>query len=451
VVGLRLAPGQGVAGWVVQRGEPLLVPAAQQDARFFSGVDSQTGFRTRTMLAVPIKLEARPIGVIEVINPSADQFGKDALRLLLSVSELAAAAMHNAALYERARQAEWRYESLFDEGNDPVLVLDLEGKVLDLNQRAVEVFQCSRAEVLGTGYCGLMMISPAECREAVNQVSKGQRQTLEIKIPSGEGVSILEAHMIKINYGGREAIQWVGHDISERVALERMREDLTHMVIHDLRNPLNSIMGSLQLIHTAFVERDATLPVSKLLRIAMRSGNKLYMLIDSLLDLRRLEMGEAELNKTLIAAEELVREAVEQIQPLALNKHQKISVEITRDLPRFVADRDLILRVLTNLLDNAVKFTPPKGQVTLEVGPAESRILFTVTDTGPGIPPEYRQSVFERFTRLRRSEGVKGTGLGLAFCKLAIEGHGGRIWVESEPGQGSQFMFTLPLEVGQAG
>jgi len=451
VVGMRMAPDQGVAGWVIQTGEPLLVPVAHADERFYSAIDDATGFYTRAMLAVPIEVEGHTIGVIEVLNPAADVFDDDAQRLLLSVADLAAVAIHNAALYERARQAERRYESLFHGGSDPALVLDLEGRILDLNQRALEVFdQPARERLIGVDFCNLPGISQEAGRAALRQVRESDQpsNSMEVKIPCGDGATILEAHMVKIDYGGREAAQWIGHDVTEQVALERMREDLMHMVIHDLRTPLGSIMGSLQLIHTAFVERDETLPVTKLLNIAMRSGRKLYRLIDSLLDLGRLESGEAELNETLVSPAVLAREAVEQVQPLALAKDQVLEAQIASDSCEVSADRDLVLRVLTNLLDNAVKFTPQGGRIGLCVERVEDEVLFTVSDTGGGILPEHRQRIFDRFSRLESAEGVQGTGLGLAFCKLAVEAHRGRIWVESEVGAGSDFKFTLPLEVG---
>jgi NtrC-family two-component system sensor histidine kinase KinB len=449
VIGLRLVPGQGVASWVVQTGEPTVVPLAHSDERFYSGVDDKTDFVTRAMLVVPIKVEGHPIGVIEALNPAAGAFDDDAQRLLLAVADLAAVAIHNAELYERVRQAERRYESLFSESTDPIIVLDLEGRILNLNQQVVEMLGRRHEDLWGTGFCEALGMEQEECWEAIRQIRQGQRfrneMRLEVQGPSGTEPRILEAHMAKIDYGGREAIQWVGHDISERVALEQMREDLTHMIVHDLRNPLGSIMSSLQLIRTAIVERDRTLPIMKLLGIAIRSGQKLYRLIDSLLDMGRLESGETELKRANVSPEALVREAAEQIHPLALSRGQTLEVQVAPGLPDVLADDDMALRVLTNLMDNAVKFNLREGRVTVRAQQVGEEIRFTVMDTGPGIPPESRQRVFDRFARLESAEGIKGTGLGLAFCKLAVEAHGGRIWVESELGQGSRFHFTLPL------
>jgi PAS domain S-box-containing protein len=448
VVGLRMSPGQGIVGSVVESGRPLLVPDVEADERFFAGVDEKTGFSTRSILAVPIKVEGVIIGVMEALNPVRGAFDEDDQRLLLAVADLAAIAIHNAELYDRVHQAERRYESLFDEGNDPILVLDLQGRVLDVNRQAADMFGCPSELIVGAALSDLLEVSSAECEASIQRALEGQRSILDVKLTSPAGIRTLETHLVKIEYGDREAIQWVGHDVSERVELEQMREDLTHMVVHDLRNPLGSIMGSLQLIHTAFVEHDETLPVTKLLRIAMRSGQKLYMLIDSLLDMGRLEAGDTELNKASVNIDMVVQEAIDQIEPFALSKRQALSVEVAPDLPRASADRDLILRVLTNLLDNAIKFTRRGGDIMLGVELGEDEVVFTVSDTGVGIPPEYRHRIFDRFLRLENADGVKGTGLGLAFCKLAVEAHGGRIWVESEEGQGSQFKFTLPVGDG---
>jgi PAS domain S-box-containing protein len=424
------------------------VPDPRADGRFYPGVDEQTGLRTRQILAVPLTIEGRSVGVIEVLNPATGAFDGDGQRLLLAVADQVAAAIRNVELYERVRQAERRYESLFSDSADPIVVLYLDGRILDLNQRVIEMLQRSRAELVGVDFCKVIGMASDVCRTAVQQAREGQRLSLEMQVPSGDESRILQTHMVRVDYGEREVIQWVGHDISERAALERVREDLTHTIVHDLRNPLGSIMSSLQLIHTAYVEQDMTVPVMKLVRIAMRSGQKMYRLINSLLDLGRLEAGETELKKTFVSSESLIHEAMDQIQPLALNRAQILETCISPALPTVLADGELIVRVLTNLLDNAVKFTPKGGHITLSVDETAEGIQFAVSDTGRGIPPESRQRVFDRFARLEDAKGFKGSGLGLSFCKVAVEAHGGHIWVESEPDHGSTFFFTLPLEVG---
>ncbi len=449
VVGLRLRPDEGVAGWVIQTGESTLVPAAHSDERFNTTIDDTTDFHTHALLAVPIKVNERAIGVIEALNPATGTFDRDAQRLLLAVADLAAVAIRNAELYERVRQAERQYESLFNESADPILVFDLEGRILNANQQVVELLAQSQQQLGGANFCAVFGLSADEFQAAMEQVRDGRRFRTEMTLQQGpdQDPSILETTMVRVDYGGREAVQWVGHDISERVALERMRADLTHMIIHDLRNPLSSIMSSLQLIQTAFVERDRTLPVMKLVGIAMRSGQKLYRLIDSLLDMGRLEAGETDLKRTLVRPRLLVEEAVEQVQPLALSRKQDLKARIAPDLPKVLVDGEMILRVLTNLIDNSIKYSPQGTSITVGVEPVGDGIRFFVADAGPGIPPKARQRIFDRFARLQETKDVRGTGLGLTFCKLAVEAHGGRIWVESEVGRGATFYFTLPVGI----
>ena len=448
VVGLRLARGQGVAGWVLDTGQTYLVPVAHQDERFYSGIDDKTGFLTNTMLAVPIMDGGQAIGVIEILNPSSGEFSEAASQLLLSVADVAAVAIRNAALYERVHEAELRYENLFNQNADGVIVLDPDGQILNLNWQAKQ-FLVDLPQVIGRDFSDLMGLPEDECLAWFDAALAGQTVHQGTPPSLAEKGWVLETHLTGLDYGGGEAIQWVGHDISTQVELEQMQEDFIHMVVHDLRNPLGSIMNSLQLIHTAYVEQDQTLPVTQLLALAMRSGQKLYNLIDSMLDLRRFEAGETDLEKVLVEPAVLVTESVEQIQPMVLGKRQTLTVDIADDLPEIYVDYNIFVRVLNNLLDNAVKFTHPEGEITLTVKRDENEIIFVVEDTGIGIAPENWERIFDRFSRLQHSDDIKGTGLGLTFCKLAVEAHGGQIWVESELEQGASFYVTLPLRIAE--
>jgi two-component system phosphate regulon sensor histidine kinase PhoR len=408
-------------------------------------VDENSAFETRAVLAVPIEIEGRAIGVIEALNPAAGEFEADAQRVLCSVAELAAAAIRNAGLHERVRQAERRYESLFHESADPVVVLDTGGRILDLNRRAEQLLDGQRDDLVGKGLLRLLGIPEREQERALREAREGKHRTAKLKVQTTDGQRFVDARMARISYGGQEAIQWVGHDVTEQVALERTREDLSHMIVHDLRNPLASMMSSLQLIRKSLADREDLRLVREIIGVAIRSGERLHGLTSSLLELGRLESGEAEPDRVPLDPESLVREAVELAQPIALGKRQTIGVQVEPGLPAVMADPAMIPRVLGNLIDNALKYTPEDGRITISAERAGNEMLFAVSDTGPGIDPEMRERVFDRFARLERANGVEGIGLGLAFSKLAVVAHGGRIWVDSEPGVGATFRFTLPL------
>lgn len=444
VIGVRLKPGQGIAGWVAQTGVPLVVPAVQQDTRWYSGVDERTGFRTRSLVAVPIRIGTEILGVLEVINPPDGKLGEEDLKLLTSVAALAASAIQNARHFRRAREAEERYTRLFENSADPILITTLEGRITEANQTFLRTMGYSREGVIGRS---LSALTPQTDRVAIwlQQIAQEGRSGGNLEVVSSSGTPVpFEVRATCIQVGTASYIQWVLHDLSERIRLERVREDLVRMIIHDLRNPLSSIMSSLDLIRATVADPSLNLPLDQLFDVARRSGERLFMLIDSILDLARLEAGETELRRELISVAELVRETTNQVRPLALGREILLETHLSPDLPPVFGDRELLQRVLVNLLDNALKYTPPGGKVTVtaEWLPPES-LLFAVSDTGPGIPPEHQARIFDRFVRVP-GQRTGGTGIGLAFCKLAVEAHGGKIWVESKPGEGATFKFMLP-------
>ncbi len=451
VTGLRVPLDRGIAGWVTREGKSIFIPDAYSNGRFYSGVDERTGFETKTVLAAPIKTDQGTIGAIEALNPTAGTLDEHALDVLNRVAEQAALAIHNAELYKRARRAELRYERLFHGSPVPVLVIDFNMEILDVNQKAVELMGRPADELIGSYWCDLLGEEKASCEEMFRNLPEDGEASTEMRIPSPSGLRTLSVSMTTIDYGspiqGQKAIQLIGHDITELAELERMRDDLMHMIVHDLQNPLSNILGSLQMMRQALLERDSTLSMLDMLHVALRSSKRLRRLIDSLLDLRQLEEGKADLNKVLVPPKMLTREAIELVEPVIEKKRQALDVDVPNGLPPVRVDHDMIMRVLTNLLDNAAKFTPTDGRISLTVVQEESTLKFTISDNGLGISPDAQAHLFERFTRLESAKGTKGTGLGLPFCKLAVEAHGGEIWVDSTPGEGSQFTFRLPLEV----
>jgi PAS domain S-box-containing protein len=445
VTGMRLQPGEGIAGWVAKSGQPLFVPSVRTDVRYYNGVDQATGFRTDAIMAVPIRLGEEALGVIEAINPQEDAVDDDDLRLLLNVATLAASAIQNARLFTRARDAEQRYASLFENSADPIIITDESGTITDVNRKVCEMLGYESKAFVGRDIATLFQ-EPEPTQAQLTEALEGESTPYTINaIDSSRAVVPFEVRATRVFHGARPYIQWVCHDISERLELEQAREELTHMIVHDLRNPLTSIMSGLELLRKSLVGGHQTIPLDQVFEATQRSGDRLYFLIASLLDMARLEGGQVELHTQPIDVATLAREIVDQLQPIAATRSLNLTSQVEEGLPPLSGDRELLNRVVLNLLDNAMKFTPSGGEVRLDVCQAdEGWVTFAVTDTGPGIAPEHHQHVFDRFSRVTNNR-ARGTGLGLAMCKLAVEAHGGRIWVESEIGQGSTFKFVLPI------
>jgi signal transduction histidine kinase len=231
--------------------------------------------------------------------------------------------------------------------------------------------------------------------------------------------------------------------LKEQRELETLRDSLTHMIVHDLRTPLTSLLTGLQTL-TRVGELNAL--QTELLELSARGGQTLLGMINDLLDIDKLEDGSLKLEYATLSVESLVRQAVQQVAPLAAETG--IALRSDSEADRVSADEEKLVRTLVNLLANAIKFTPAGGTVCLSVCPdgTEKALRFSVTDTGEGIPAEAFERIFEKFGQVEsRYAGRRmSTGLGLTFCKMVVEAHGGRIWVESELGKGSTFTFTIP-------
>ena len=232
--------------------------------------------------------------------------------------------------------------------------------------------------------------------------------------------------------------------------LEKLRDDLTSMIVHDLRSPLASLITGLEMMETLGELNDEQ---QEMLRLSVLSGRNLLRLIGDLLDISKMESGSLKLEKEDLDAAAMVHDCVRQLDSLARDKNVKLEVQVPGPVPCLEADADKLSRTLTNLIGNGVKFTPRGGTITVGVRPQESgdSLLFWVKDTGEGIPPDALDRIFEKFGQVenRKAGRRMSTGLGLTFCKMIVEAHGGRIWVDSAMGQGSTFSFTLPLRARQ--
>lgn len=229
---------------------------------------------------------------------------------------------------------------------------------------------------------------------------------------------------------------------------ERVKKDLTDMIVHDMRVPVNAVMGSIETL-SDIMDTKLTPREQKLLEMALASGREVASMIDDLLDISRLEQQKITLRKAQVSVTELIERAANQVGILARKRQINLATVIASGLPPVEVDRRRIVRVLVNLLSNAVQHTAPGGEITVSAREGDRDcVLIQVRDTGEGIPPEYQTRIFDKFVQVESHKSRKraSAGLGLTFCKLVTEAHGGSIWVESSPGAGSTFAFSLPLD-----
>ncbi len=299
----------------------------------------------------------------------------------------------------------------------------------------------------------VIYIPEADFRRALNEVPG---LAAEIVRQMGERLTAADVARVTLGRSYQQAIDRAQTLHSEKARLEellRLREELADTIIHDLRNPLGVISAGLDMLQRSLADGSEPEYAVSVMDLVGRSVRRMQHLVDTLLDIARLEEGKMTLRHRPLDLRGLVEEAILEAQPLAENAGVAVENRLSPHLPLVMADRDVLQRVLTNLLDNALKFTPGGGRVWVEAHPDGEIVRVEMVDTGPGIPLKERTRIFEKFTQVKGRVGTRsGSGLGLAFCQMAVEAHGGRIWVEDGPkGVGSRFVLTLPTAQGDGG
>ena len=302
-------------------------------------------------------------------------------------------------------------------------------------QMAVEAMKLGAYEYMVKGpSMGHVAALPLVIREALERLHlKDERAQLQTEL--WEHARLLEERNVQLRRANEELRR-----------VNQMKSDLISTVSHELRTPLATIKE-----FTGIVSDQIAGPVTQAQReylaIIKVNIDRLARIIDDLLDMAKIEAGRIVLNRDLLGVAPLVSQVVQSMQPLADNKRITLEAHVPENLPGVFADADKIMQVLTNLVSNAIKFTPGMGRVTISVLEQANDVLFSVADTGPGIALEDQPKLFEKFQQVRPTvgaDGSKGTGLGLAISKRLVELHGGRIGLTSSPGQGSTFSFILP-------
>ncbi len=442
---LQQVVDQGLAGWVLRTQESVLIPDTSQDERWVRRPDDQENRSgAKSAICIPLQARSQPVGVLTLVHPEPGFFSGAHLNLLQSIGDQAGIAIYNARLYDSLQVATRRYRELFENNIDPILITDWSGKILEVNLQAAHLGGGDEKSLLGHSILELNEPNHEKLGQDFANLYSGEMVCYESIFHPPEGRQVpVEIYVYRVRLQNDDVLQWTVRDITARKELDMMRTDLAAMVYHDLRSPLSNIVSSLDLMES-MLERKESGSLPMIFSIASRSSERMQRLISSLLDISRLEAGQPITNQKEIEASRLVADAVDTISPSLEARQQKITTEIGEGLSTIWIDEDMIRRVLINLVENAAKFTPSNREIKVVVTPINGMIQFCVQDCGPGIPQEALELIFEKFRRLTTENMPKGLGLGLAFCRLAVQAHGGRIWAESELGQGSRFYFTLP-------
>lgn len=426
----RVKRGEGIAGWVAQTGEMLLLNGKVADPRFTRLVERPD--EISSSLCAPLRHRERITGVLMLRRSEPSTFTVDQLHFFESVADQAALAIANARQVERVEKERQKSEAILRSMADGVVVTDAKGVVVHCNAAAERLLDKELKDR------PLQELFPnLAYQHILNQINTGRMYESEVRY----GVE----QLLRVSATGlslEQGVVFLFHDETERARIERMKSEFLSMVSHELKTPITTIQAFLELL----IYRE--FPVERrrhFLEISLEEGRRLQKLIEDILELARMESGRFRLHKSACDLKELV----ESVLPGFVERFptHRFSFEQSTDQSALEADPTLLTQVLTNLLSNAVKYSPDGGAIRLHLGREGNRLTCSVSDEGIGIEKDKIPYIFEKFYRVDNSltRETGGTGLGLANARYIVESHGGSIWAESEPGQGSTFTVALPV------
>lgn len=456
----RYRVGAGLTGYIIRNRTPLRFCSTAQLEAFerMMGIEP-IGPVARSWMGVPLIASDKLVGVMAIQSyEQEDLYGEQDLVLFSTIAVQVAIAIANARLFQHISEARDRLQAILNSTRDGIVLLSEEGRILMANPPILEWTGLEQQEVVGQTLLAFLRRStrrhPETRRTLVRELAHNIRFLRDkpmahlrgsFEVPSW-GAQAVEWRILPVlDQGGQRIARiLVLRDVTEEREAERTRRDLDSMIVHDLRGPLTVILGALE---TALYKEIGPLTDAQraMLELAQESAQRIQSLVNTLLDIRRLEAGKMPLRFAPESLAALSQAALDQVAPLAQDTQLALVLEVPADLPPIQADAETLTRVLENLLSNAVKFSYAGGTVRVLAAREGELVHCRVVDRGEGIPKAELERIFEKFVQVSRPGKRRGTGLGLAFCRLAVEAHGGRIWAESEEGKGSTFHFTVPV------
>ncbi len=431
---LRLPIADSLAGRVVQTQQPLVLAGDELQK-------IKTSYLFRALAYVPLLLKNRVIGVLGVTTRQEIRpFEHHTIRLLGLMADFAAIAIENARLYAATEKERDTLNTILRDTEDSIIVVDNDGKVLFVNPAACRTFNLSASRTQGRPLAEVI-----DHREVVELFDKearsGRSRRTEIALSDGR---YLHAQLTIVRGVGRVVVM---QDITHLKELDRIKSEFVTTVSHDLRSPLTSILGYIEL-----VRRSGPLNAQQQMFLdrIVSSVQSITALISDLLELGKIEAGFDE-DREPVCLAKVFRDAIETLRPSWEAKRHTVQVRLPDDAPPVLGNPLRLRQVANNLLENAIKYTPDGGQIRVMLETEGDFQVVRVADTGIGIAPKDLPYIFDKFYRADEAiEHYDGTGLGLSIVKGIVERHNGRIWVDSQVGQGTVFTIMLPNHTSSA-
>ncbi len=416
-------------------------------------VAATAGINLRQVVGLPLTLEDRLIGVIYVFRTRDTAFSANDRQVLSSFADQAAIAVRNATLYQQLAEEKRRLDAIIENSADGVLILDAQCRIQTMNRALAEITGWAPERAFGQPCSRVLALTDAQGRNVcdtacpLEATSPSDRLEVEGDIMRRDGrrtsVSITYSPLYD-SEGSLVNIIGSVHDVTRFREAEEMKAMFISVISHELKTPVALIKGYANTLRREDAHWDSK-TVEESLGIIDEESDRLDRLINNLLEASRIQAGTLKMEMSDVRIPKLAAKAVERFRVQTTN--HELQLDFPPDFPSLVGDEERLQGVLYNLISNAIKYSPNGGTIRVGGRVGRDHVEVFVSDQGQGIPSEQQSRLFEPFYRVDSSLGrrTQGVGLGLFLSKAIIEGHGGRIWVESAPGKGSVFRFTLPL------
>lgn len=451
--GMEFRQLDNLFGHVILHGEAVISNSPQTDGR--AGGLPPGHPALRSFLGVPFYHGREIVGMMGIAN-RADGYDQAMVEDLAPFLHTCANLIHAYRVHKRQAEAEQalqrerrQLQAILDNAAEGILTLDEDGRVTSINRAVRHIFQLERTEILEIPFARLL--APA-CRQSFERYMEGvttggqSAEYIELTALQGDGTEFpLELGVTSIDLGGAAIRIAVLRDITERKKVERMKNDFIATVSHELRTPLTALQGALGLMRSKVVS-ELSPSASELLAIAENNSERLLELINDILDIERIEAGRIQMDIHPLALKAQLQEALEMNRQLSTQYDVRMTLHDLEEDCYVNADASRFQQIMTNLLSNAVKFSAAGREVQVAVYPGQHKIRVVVRDEGCGIPEQFKEHVFDKFSQGDNTDARQhaGSGLGLSISKALIEQMGGEIGFVSQEGKGSEFFIDLP-------